>query len=103
MIFITEESEIQINEGIVGLYFYSSWMPFHKKMLIMISKIEDKYKDIQFYAIDTDHFKSLCKRFDINEIPTVTVWSRNKEIKKIVGLTMTSAFKSAFNDICNTK
>lgn len=100
MIFITDESEIQSDSKIIALYFYSSWMPFHKKMMIMISKIEEKYNNIVFFAIDTDHFKNLCKRFDVSQIPTVIVKNNDKELTRIIGLTLTSAFKSAFADIC---
>lgn len=101
MIFITEESDLQDNTKITALYFYSSWMPFHKKMMIMISKIEEKYKDVLFYAVDTDHFKGLCKRFDVKEIPTVIVKNSDKELGRVVGLILTSAFKSFFADICS--
>ena len=99
MNFITNEEDLKLNNGIVCLYFYASWMPFHKKMIIMISKIEEKYKQIIFYAIDTDHFKNLCKKFEVSEIPTVIIKKDDKEINRINGLVLTSAFKSAFVDI----
>lgn len=101
MIFITEESDLSAEDKITALYFYSSWMPFHKKMTIMISKVEEKYKDVKFYAIDTDHFKGLCARYDVKQIPTVVIKNNQKELNRIVGLTLTSAFKSVFADICN--
>lgn len=83
-----------------ALYFYSTWMPFHTKFLTMISKIEEKYKEISFLAVDVDEFKSQCIRFNIDSIPTVLIFKNGKEVKRIVGLTLTSAFKSAFADIC---
>ena len=100
MIFITEESDLCFDNMTV-LYFYAPWMPFHKKMIIMIDKMEQKYKNIKFYAINTDIFKSVCVRFSIDSIPTVLIFDK-KEIKRITGLVLTSAFKSAFADICNT-
>jgi thiol-disulfide isomerase/thioredoxin len=102
MIFITDESELQLNNDATVLYFYAPWMPFNKKMLLMISKIEEKYKNIIFYCIDTDSFKNLCKRFEIEEIPTTIIFKNKKECKKIKGIVMSSAFKSAFNDIFST-
>lgn len=102
MLFITKEQEIISPSKIKVLYFYATWMPFHKKMLIMIDKIEQKYKDITFLAIDVDHFKGLCRRFNIESIPTVLIMDNGEEIKRINGLVMTSAFKSAFVDICNS-
>jgi thiol-disulfide isomerase/thioredoxin len=102
MLFITKEQEILTSVKIKALYFYATWMPFHKKMMIMIDKIEQKYKDIEFLAIDVDHFKGLCRRFNIESVPTVLIIDSGKEIKRINGLVMTSAFKSAFVDICNS-
>jgi thioredoxin-like negative regulator of GroEL len=102
MLFITKEEDLQKNNKILPLYFYAHWMPYHKKMLTMISKIEDKYKDITFLAIDVDHFKSLCKRFNVTSIPEVLILSGGTEIKRINGLILTSAFKSIFADICNS-
>jgi thioredoxin-like negative regulator of GroEL len=102
MIFITREEELQIDLPQQSLYFYASWMPFHKKFLTMISKIEEKYKDIPFYAIDVDQFSSQCKRFSVDSIPTVLILKGGKEIKRISGLVLTSAFKSAYADICTS-
>lgn len=102
MIFLTQESDLQIKTKIVSLYFYASWMPHHKKMITMIQKIEVKYKDITFFAIDVDYFKGLCKRFNVTSIPEVLILVDGKEIKRINGLVLTSAFKSAFGDIYNS-
>jgi thioredoxin-like negative regulator of GroEL len=102
MEFLTHEDDLVFKTKLIVLYFYASWMPFHKKMMIMISKMEEKYKDISFYAIDVDHFKGFCRRFDIDSIPTVLILEEGKEKKRINGLVMTSAFRSAFADICNS-
>lgn len=100
MLFITQEQEISIDLPLQALYFYASWIPYHKKFLTMISKIEEKYKDIRFFAIDVDQFDSQCKRFSIDSVPTVLILKAGKEVKRINGLVLTSAFKSAFADIC---
>src|SRR5271154_3151802 len=103
MIFITQEEELKIERPeIQVLYFYASWMPYHNKFLTMIGKMEDKYKDIIFSAIDVDQFSNQCKRFLVTSIPTVLILKEGKEVKRITGLVLTSAFKSAFADICNS-
>lgn len=61
MLFLTKEEDLVFSDKYQALYFYAQWMPFHKKMLTMISKIEEKHKDVIFFGIDTDHFKGLCK------------------------------------------
>ena len=102
MLFITREEELITNLPLEAIYFYASWMPYHNKFLTMIGKIEDKYKNISFFAVDVDQFSSQCKRFSIDSIPTVLVMKDGKESKRINGLVLTSAFKSAFADICNS-
>jgi thioredoxin 1 len=103
MYFISNENELANKNKMQSLYFYSSWMPFHKKMLIMIDKIEQKYKDLYFLAIDVDNFKGLCRRFNIESIPTVLIIKEGEEIKRINGLVATSAFRSVFVDIYNSE
>jgi thiol-disulfide isomerase/thioredoxin len=70
-------------------------------MMIMKDKIEEKYPEVKFIAIDVDYFKNLCLRFGIESIPNIIVFKDGKECKRIAGLVLTSAFKSAFGDICN--
>lgn len=98
MIFITDDNEIKYTK-VLALYFYAPWMPFHKKMLEMIKKVEEQHPSINFLGIDTDSFKGTCKRFNVDSIPTVIIFWDGKGIKRITGLVMTSAFKSIFNDI----
>jgi len=100
MLFLTSEDELILQEKLQVLYFYASWMPYHKKMQTMIFKVAKKYPDIDFFAIDVDYFKSFIKRFSVESIPTVLILNNGKEIKRINGLVLTSAFKSAFADIC---
>lgn len=99
MFFLTQEEEL-ITSPLQAIYFYADWMPYHKKFLIMIDKMENLYQNVKFFAIDTDQFPNQCKRFDISSIPTVLILKDGKEVKRINGLTLTSAFKTAFADIC---
>jgi thioredoxin 1 len=102
MFFITKEDELLFNNLSV-LYFYASWMPYHNKMMFMIDKIEKKYENIKFQAIDVDFFKNQCLRFNIKSVPTIVILDNDKEIKRINGIVLTSAFKSVFNEICKGK
>lgn len=101
MLFLVQEEDLSFQSKRQVLYFYASWMPYHKKMLLMIGKMEEKYKDIDFFAIDVDYFKGFCRRFTIESVPTVLILEKGTEKKRINGLVMTSAFRSAFADICN--
>lgn len=99
MLFISDESELILQDKIQSLYFYASWMPYHKKMLTMLSKMEEKYPDIDFISVDVDFFKNFIKRFKIESIPTIILLNNGKEINRINGLVLTSAIKKAFADI----
>jgi thioredoxin 1 len=99
MIFINQELELDLNgEGKI-VYFYASWMLYHKKMMIMLNKMEEKYKNLTFYAVDVDAFKGLCVRFSVNSIPEVILFKNGKKVKNINGIVLTSAFRKAFADI----
>lgn len=102
MIYITSENELNLNYQVVCIYFYATWMPFHKKMAAMIEKIEQKYK-VVFYAVDVDFFKSICKRYKIESIPTIIINHNNKEKERVNGVILTSVLKSIFADIFNSK
>jgi thioredoxin-like negative regulator of GroEL len=101
MIFITKEEELQMDLPLQCLYFYGSWMPYHKKLITIINKMQEKYEDISFFAIDVDQFPNQCTRFSIESVPTMLVLRQGKEIKRINGVILTSAFRSALSDICN--
>jgi thioredoxin-like negative regulator of GroEL len=102
MLYLTSEDELNFNKEVQALYFYASWMPYHKKMITMISKMEEKYKEFDFFAIDVDYFKSFIKRFEIESIPTVILFKNKEEVKKIQGLPLTSALRTVFADICKS-
>ena len=102
MDFIIEDSDLKLGQNISAVYFYASWMPFHKKMVKMINKIEEERK-ITFLAIDANYFKSLCKRYKIESVPTIVIFNNGKEVKRVVGLILTSALRSIFIDICKNK
>jgi thiol-disulfide isomerase/thioredoxin len=101
VIFLTKEEDFIFHNKITCIYFYASWMIYHKKMLIMIDKIEKKHPELLFYAIDVDFFKTMCTRFNVKSIPDIVVYFNNKEQYRINGAVMTSAFKTIFSDICN--
>lgn len=103
MQFLAQEEDLSINSNFTAIYFYTTWMPFHQKMMVMISKIEEKYKNLKFFAIDADAFNTTCKRFNVNSVPTVIVFVDGKEKKRVEGLVMTSAFKHAFVKVLGEK
>ncbi len=105
MIYLTTEEDLNLNFKFACIYFYASWMPFHKRMSLMISRLEEKYKekDIIFYAVDIDSFKPFIKRFGLQSIPTIILNKNFKEFKRVEGIIMSSALKRLFVDIFKEK
>jgi thiol-disulfide isomerase/thioredoxin len=100
MIFITNELELKFGDGISALYFYADWLLFHKKMKLMIEKVELDHPAIKFYAVDVGDFKNSCQRFKIKTIPTIIIMiDGGKEVKRQTGLTNTAPFRKVFTDI----
>lgn len=102
MLFLTSETDLKWN-NIQAIYFYATWMPFHNKLLYVLSKIEEKHKNITSFAIDVDQFANQCIRFSVDTIPSVLFFQDGKEIKRIVGTAKTQIFTDAFDDICTSE
>lgn len=101
MLFITQEEEIKLDNCIQALYFYTIGMPFHNKLVYIISQIQERYKEISYLAIDAGHFSSQCIRFSITSVPTLLILQGGKEAKRIEGSVKKQDFIDAFDDICN--
>jgi thiol-disulfide isomerase/thioredoxin len=95
LIFITQESDLQFDCKCV-FYFYATWMPFNNKMLNILDKLERKYIDTKFFAIDVEVFKNICKRFSIDNIPVILLMNKGYELQRINGFVLNSALKHAF-------
>jgi thiol-disulfide isomerase/thioredoxin len=100
MLFINHENELTWNNKYQGLYFYATWMPFNQKVICMLDMVSDNLPNVPLFAIDVDHFKSFCKRFDITTIPTILIMENGKEVKRIQGVTHSKEFVATFSDIC---
>jgi thioredoxin-like negative regulator of GroEL len=100
MLFITQEEEIKLDKSLQALYFYTTWMPFHSKLVYVISQIEEKYKDVSYLAIDADHFHTQCIRFAVLSVPTLLLLKEGREVKRLEGSIKKQDFNDAFADIC---
>jgi len=99
MNFITHEEELKINNGLCAVYFYAPWLIYHKKMMVMFDKVKEKYKDISYIGVDVSQFKKITSIYEVDSIPTVIVFNKGKEVNRLKGICLTSAFRSFFDDI----
>lgn len=100
--FLLDESDFRLKDQVCILYFYSTWMIEHKKILFMFDKLFKKHS-VKVFGIDVDTFKNYCSYYKVNSIPTFIVLNQGKEIKRLEGLTLTKAFISFFDDILNNR
>jgi hypothetical protein len=103
MMFISQETEIKLSSITQVLYFYEPQMPFHSKMLHVLSQIEKKHKNIAIFAIDAAQFTNQCARFSIDTIPSLLFFQNGEEAKRIVASVKTQILTAAFDDICLLK
>jgi thioredoxin-related protein len=98
MEFLTKEEDIRWSSGINSFYFYSTTMPFHKKMIKMVSQVENKFK-LSFLAIDTDYFITTPIRFNLDSVPVIIIYQNSKEIYRINGMVDTQNFIEIYSTI----
>jgi hypothetical protein len=97
VIFITDQSELNIQLPIQVLYFYRYCMPYNNKIKAMIDVVENK--NLPFFAIDIDQFPKQCQEFNIETLPTFLIFSNRKELGRWQKLTSTKDFNFVFKDI----
>lgn len=102
MIYILSESEIP-KTGDFSLFFYTTWMPYLKKMTQLIEKVEAEYPNHKFYCIDVQQFKELVKKHVVTCVPTFCHYINNHKVDVVEGLVLTKAFKTNFNKLKKDK
>lgn len=101
MLYLSDEGEFRFTNKFQALYFYSMHFQFHRKLILMIDKIETKLPYLDFLAIDIDYFKTFKKRFSLLSIPTIIIFNNSKEIYRASDQLMLSDLVTIFGDICN--
>lgn len=100
MIYLNHENELTWDSPFQVLFFNTQRMAFKQKLIFMLDKVAQKYPSISLFAIDVDYFRSLCKRFNVEGLPTVLIMKSGKEVKRIRGVLPTHKFIAIFDDIC---
>ena len=82
--------------------FWAPWCGPCKVFEPIFDKIEKKYNNFNFFKVNVDENRDICKKFAIMSIPTVVVLNNKKEINKFVGLMDKDTFRNFLNDIEKT-
>jgi hypothetical protein len=103
MLFLLDEKELTFDTQYQVLYFYRCQVPFHRKMLLMLNKMEQKYPKMSFFCIDTDYFNPVCRRFKVESLPEIVILKNRAQIKRISGVMATNEFNQIFADIYDSE
>jgi thiol-disulfide isomerase/thioredoxin len=102
MLFLCQDTELNINSGLSVLYFYATWVPLHQKITQMLLSLEKFHpEETHFYAIDIVQFPSYIKRFELTSLPTI-LFRREKGKKggkDLIGLPAVFNIGSVLSDI----
>ena len=66
------EREVLYNEKLVVVEFFLEWCGTSHIIAQILRKVEAQYEDrVQFYRVDKDQNRELCKQYGVYEIPTI--------------------------------
>lgn len=100
MLFITQETELNLSQHISVVYFYAPWLVFHKKIYSLLQELEENFKKIKFYGVDVSQLEKCVNRFKVKSIPTIQIYDQGLLLKQVVGIqTIISAFEEKLSDI----
>lgn len=82
--YVTDEKELQLDQGIVLVDFYADWCGPCKMMSPLLDELNDVYPDITVLKVDTDNFKELSLKHDVTNIPTLDIYENGvKQVRKV--------------------
>ncbi len=83
----------QINEEIVRnserlcvIDFYADWCIPCQMLAPVISELDKKYKDVEFYRVNIDEAQEYTMLHDITSVPTLLFFKEGEIKEKVVGL-----------------
>ncbi len=90
------DSIISGNESVLAL-FYASWCPFSRKFLPLFEVMSNE-KMTGFQCIKVDDNESLCNRYSIEIYPSLLLFTKGKDIKRLDGIPEMGINKEQFTD-----
>lgn len=97
--FITREEEINNTIPLQVLYFFYLDMPFHSKILLLLSEMEEKYNRNMCFAVNVESFPSQCIRFSITCAPSLLFIKDGVEVKRLISCIKKQDITDVFSDI----
>lgn len=99
MLAITNESDFQVETGLVAVKFWATWCAPCKRMEPTLVKMEQEFGDnVKFYSVEIDQVPVIAQKFRIRTLPTVLFLKNGREVNRITGLVLTEPLRKAFKD-----
>lgn len=99
MLSVNNESDFNVENGLVAVKFWATWCAPCKKLEPSVAKIEGEFGiDVKFLSIDIDQVPIIAQRYKIRTIPTILLLKNGREINRVVGLSLIEPMRKAFRD-----
>jgi len=96
---ITNESDFNIDSGLVAVKFWAAWCAPCKRMEPVIRKMESEFEKVKFISIDIDQVPVIAQKYRIRGLPSLLLFKNGHEVNRINGLVLTSPLRKAFKDL----
>ena len=91
------EDRIQ-NSDVLAVKFEADWCQPCKVLNTHFEKMKDEFKNIEYLSVDVDENPILTKKYDIKAVPSVILFNKGQEQKRIIGLVKISALRNTFRE-----
>lgn len=89
------------NNLYVVVDFYAEWCKPCKKLMPIFEKLSSEIEDLDFIKIDVDMFDTIADTYDINELPTVLIFStKNLEIEERFNIDSNGDIEKQLENLC---
>jgi len=96
--FLTRKQDLRLDKGYAFLYLYNTSNDFlNIKNLFNLENIGLKFNKIKIYAADIDYFKLYKMLYNIETVPTIILFYKRKEKKRLTKTLLREDFEKFFN------
>jgi len=85
------------------LHYYARWsLPCRRQYLVLRQLQNDYRQALKILAVDVEDFSRIAEAHTIHSIPTITVFSRGGERRRLVGLQSLEALRRVIAEVTET-
>jgi len=84
--------------GLCAVKFGAEWCGPCKMLEPKLNKLGEEYPDVNFVSINVDDDPALAKKFQIRSLPTVILLNNGDEVTRVIGASLITPLRKAFNE-----